>query len=467
MHSFKTFLGAGAFAAAAAFSFPATAATLDLGFSGGGQSFSTEQPTVKLTPLVQTSGNFRDLGMIRWFAGNFVPRGFQRAAGQLVSIASNSALFAQIGTTYGGDGKTTFALPNLIDRAVVGTGGSFRLGQQVGSRTVTLTEGNLPTHNHPTATGPSSDTGSGAAYNNMMPGLALDFELVQNGVFPSRNGDLLSAPEDTLAFVTIDSALDGDGISGLDKRGVYRSANGELMPITQNAALFSLTGTTYGGDGRNTFGEPDTRDRIVTGEGAGPGLTDRRLGAARGTNEETLTLAEMPTHVHTDPGGGVTGPAVGFQSENNLQKEITMNWVIALNGTFPSRGPGGSGLFGTPFLGEVSLFAGNFAPGGWVFADGQLLSINQYSALFSLLGTQFGGDGRTTFALPDLRGRTPIGGESFDIGDLAGTESFFLSSGNLPSHNHTVERTVIPLPASVWMLLAALAGLGTLRRRTA
>lgn len=61
-----------------------------------------------------------------------------------------------------------------------------------------------------------------------------------------------------------------------------------------------------------------------------------------------------------------------------------------------------------PFIGEITMFAGNFAPRGWAFCNGQLLPISQYSALFSLLGTTYGGDGRTTFALPDLRGRTPI-----------------------------------------------------------
>ncbi|WP_305968677.1 MULTISPECIES: phage tail protein [unclassified Mameliella] len=96
-----------------------------------------------------------------------------------------------------------------------------------------------------------------------------------------------------------------------------------------------------------------------------------------------------------------------------------------------------------PFLGQVTIFAGNFAPRGWAFCDGQLLPISQYSALFSLLGTIYGGDGRTTFALPDLRGRMPIGprqgaGLSFyREGERGGAESRTLTINNLPSHNHT------------------------------
>ncbi|WP_135502071.1 tail fiber protein [Roseovarius aestuariivivens] len=464
----RKFVGA-ALAAFLSIGPPSEADTIDLGHTGGGQGFSTDQPALKLTPLIQTSGPFDDLGMIRWFASNFVPRGFERAAGQLMSIAQNNALFARIGTTYGGDGRTTFGLPNLIGRTVVGTGGSFTLGQQVGSQNVTLSQNNLPAHSHTTSTGTSSETGGGQAYQNMMPGLALDFELVELGIFPNSSGSGSGAPEDTVAFVTIDSAADGDGVTGFDKLG-YRSATGDLVQISQNSSLFSLLGTTYGGDGRTTFAEPDMRDRIVTGTGSGSGLQTRQLGSTRGVNSETLTLAEMPAHTHSDPAGGTTGTAGGFQPENNLQQELSLNWLIALEGLFPSRGPGGTGSFGTPFLGEVALFAGNFAPRGWAFAHGQILQINQNQSLFALLGTMYGGDGRTTFALPDLRGRTPVGGLSNEIGMRFGAESFVLTTANLPSHNHTVERQVggaIPLPASVWMLLVAIGGLGTLRRRGA
>ncbi len=101
-----------------------------------------------------------------------------------------------------------------------------------------------------------------------------------------------------------------------------------------------------------------------------------------------------------------------------------------------------------PFLGEILLFAGNFAPRGWAYCEGQLLPISQYSALFSILGTTYGGDGRTTFALPDLRGRAPIspgngpGLSSYRLGQKGGAESHTLTIANLPSHNHTVTTTM-------------------------
>ena len=98
-----------------------------------------------------------------------------------------------------------------------------------------------------------------------------------------------------------------------------------------------------------------------------------------------------------------------------------------------------------PFLGQITRFAGNFAPRGWAFCDGQLLSINANQALFSLLGTTYGGDGRTTFALPDLRGRVPVhpgtgsGLSTYKLGQKGGAETVTLNASQLPSHNHQVQ----------------------------
>ncbi len=101
---------------------------------------------------------------------------------------------------------------------------------------------------------------------------------------------------------------------------------------------------------------------------------------------------------------------------------------------------------GEPLLGQISMFAGNFAPVGWAFCDGQLLPISQNSALFSLLGTMYGGDGRTTFGLPDLRGRTPVhagngpGLTPRSQGAKFGTEHHEISVNQLAPHSHGVIR---------------------------
>jgi microcystin-dependent protein len=95
-------------------------------------------------------------------------------------------------------------------------------------------------------------------------------------------------------------------------------------------------------------------------------------------------------------------------------------------------------------LGEIRMFAGNFAPTGWAFCQGQLLPIAQNTALFSLLGTTYGGNGTTTFALPDLRGRVPVGfgqGPGLSnrvIGEQFGTETVTLTTSQMPAHSHTV-----------------------------
>lgn len=97
-----------------------------------------------------------------------------------------------------------------------------------------------------------------------------------------------------------------------------------------------------------------------------------------------------------------------------------------------------------PLLGEIKLFAGNFAPRGWAFCDGQLLSISQNTALFSILGTTYGGDGRTTFALPDLRGRVPLhpgtgpGLGGYFLGEIGGVENVTLTVQELPPHSHSL-----------------------------
>jgi len=97
------------------------------------------------------------------------------------------------------------------------------------------------------------------------------------------------------------------------------------------------------------------------------------------------------------------------------------------------------------YVGQITIFAGNYAPAGWALCQGQLLPISENEALYSLLGTTFGGDGRTTFGLPDLRGRIPVGmganpatGTNYSIGQMAGVEEVTLTEAQLPAHTHAL-----------------------------
>jgi microcystin-dependent protein len=97
-----------------------------------------------------------------------------------------------------------------------------------------------------------------------------------------------------------------------------------------------------------------------------------------------------------------------------------------------------------PYVGEIRIFAGNFNPSGWMFCEGQLLPISENETLFQLIGTTYGGDGESTFALPDLRGRIPLhfgtgGGSTFQLAESSGVESVTLTTQQIPIHTHAMQ----------------------------
>jgi microcystin-dependent protein len=115
----------------------------------------------------------------------------------------------------------------------------------------------------------------------------------------------------------------------------------------------------------------------------------------------------------------------------------------------------------TPFIGEIRMFAGNFEPSGWAICDGRLLAIAENDALFTLIGTTYGGDGQSTFALPDLRSRVPVhmgtltGGGTYTIGQFGGVETLTLTVNQTPAHSHPAQCSAVaatsPSPAGgVW-----------------
>src|SRR5436309_15521534 len=98
-----------------------------------------------------------------------------------------------------------------------------------------------------------------------------------------------------------------------------------------------------------------------------------------------------------------------------------------------------------PYVGEIRMFAGNFNPAGWMFCEGQLLPISEYETLFNLIGTTYGRDGPSTFALPDLRGRLPLHqGNGFILAETGGAEEITLTASQLPAHTHPLLASTAP-----------------------
>lgn len=372
------------------------------------------QPTLVLNSSI--SQNDATLGTIRTFGFNFEIG--HDVDGSALAISQAPDLYSYMGSAYGGDDSTLFNLPDFEGRLMVGAGTGpgltpVSLGQETGSNTVTLTEGNLP----------SNYFGDGDAVENTQESTGIHYYIAVAGFYPSRN----ASPE-AGAPLAEESNNVGDDIAFLGQMIASASASstvdwmraeGQLLSINDFTALFSLIGTTYGGDGRTTFALPDMRGRVAIGaEDNVPGGI--RLGTKLGTEDNTLVPNNLPSP---------DGSSVAL---DNYQPSLAINFIIALVGVYP-HSSSDSIAHDQNVLGEIKMFAGNFAPRGYAMAEGQLLPISQYSALFSLYGTTYGGDGETTFALPDLRGRAIVDdGSGFPLGAKLGDDDIVLFPSDVP-----------------------------------
>jgi microcystin-dependent protein len=449
-------------AAALVISGPAVAATT--GVTGSGAPIGNYQPSLVLNQQVAIQGLFppRDcagcsatnwLGTVHTFAGGYNAFGMPAANGQLLSISQNTALFAILGTQYGGNGQTTFALPNLAGRVAVGSGqgpglSDYLQGQNGGSAQTIMTVDQLPAHDHGLpGGGATGSAGLGQPLDNTQPYLAMNYQIAVNG-----GADY---PDTFVGTVAL--------FGGAFDPGGYLPADGRLLAISQYATLYNAIGTTYGGDGVNTFALPDLRGRTIVG--AADGLA---LGTAFGQEQVFLTEDNLAAHDHTLPGGGLTDLAGGGLPFDNAQPSLALNYLISLGGIYPSRDSGGAAPDDSPWYGEIVATAGGVVPNGWHLADGAILPIAQYQALFSILGCDYGGNCQTTFALPDLRGRAIMGaGNGFTVGQTFGERYTSLTVAQLAPHVHDLPDTAgVPEPAA-WALMIAGFGLagGALRRR--
>jgi microcystin-dependent protein len=372
------------------------------------------QASLALTQFIALSGIFPSndgdpnvdpggipLGSIRTFAGNFAPGGSDAAEGQLLPISQNTALFSLLVNMYGGNGQSTFALPDLDGRTMIGAGQLnplvFAPRPAIGSSEITLSKALLP----------SSLGGGSQPFDDYQPSQPVTYLIRTGGIFPSFNG---TGGVDFMGQVV--------PFAGNFVPDGFMQAAGQILQIADFPTLFQLIGTTYGGDGITTFSLPDLRGRTIVGES--PQLP---VGATEGQAQATLSNANLPASI-----GG------GGQPLDNHEPSLALIYMISLEGIFPSQGSGSVNP-DQQYLGEVVAFAGTFVPDGWAEADGRLLPISQNQALFALLGTQYGGDGITTFALPDLRDRTAIGtGDVADVGDKLGSNGLTVLPANIDFH---------------------------------
>lgn len=290
-----------------------------------------------------------------------------------IEVGSNQALFSLIGSYYGGNGSSNFSLPNLqgaIPQYVTNGSSPTQWGQVIGSpsNSVTLNTAMLP----------QSLGGSATPIDITQYGVGIQYLIQTEGLFPTGS----SPTPDTIGMIYPSAVATGGGVPD-----GFLPADGRLLSINEFPVLYTVLSITYGGDGVNNFALPDLRNRVPVGVGVSPTGMPIILGQTFGHRYTQLLQDELK--------GGVP-----IQTS---QPSLALNYIVNTTGTYAYLSED------SPMLGQISLFAGSGVPDGWAVANGQLMSISGNYALYSLVKTTFGGDGITTFALPNLQGRSIVG----------------------------------------------------------
>jgi microcystin-dependent protein len=429
--------------------------------AGGAEAVENRQPSLGLQYAIRTSGaSGYDLGEVSLWVNNYTPPGWTFAAGQVLNIADYPDLYDRLGTTWGGDGQTTFALPDLRGRVPIGAGAGpgltpRTLGQYVGHSRVHLDADNLPVHAHETTDpwGPTTPVGGGQAYTNLQDSAVLNF-----GMVAQRSDFDWAQPGVIRMYATPELPPD---LVELD---------GRSLPVgTEWLTLWASLGFKYGGDYDSGFQVPDLRGRTPVGLGGGWGL-----GEMDGTEEVLLSDDALPAHTHGMRAGGSSTGSAGAQSPeaiDNDQPGLGLNFVVAGTGLYS---PAGASSYppGYQVIGQVALHAGrlDWMPEGWYVLNGERLThYDGPGALDHAMGNAFGGrrdvtiltsDGwvdTTRFDLPDLRGRLAIGALTpGSQGQVVGVGQYTLDEAQLPAHSHEY----VPEPAAstlmmtgIWLIL--------------
>jgi len=261
-------------------------------------------------------------------------------------------------------------------------------------------------------------TGGGGWLDNRQPTIAITYVIATQGTFPDGDqpGSLTTTPDRTTQYLGEIKAIPFDFVPS----GDWAMCDGQLLSTASNLALFQLLGTTYGGNGTTTFALPDLRGRLPMGAGQGPGLPNYNLGQVVGNALPVLTVANLPAHRHTIPGGQTALTGSGTPVDNR-QSSLAVNFYIAGDG-------------------EIMIAAWSRGTSEWMLCDGRLLNIAGNTTFFSNLGTYYGGNGITNFAIPDLRGRVVMGDDdaSSYIGATPGSNDLTLGISDVPSHAHAL-----------------------------
>jgi microcystin-dependent protein len=297
-------------------------------------------------------------------AANLAAAGYMLAQGQTLLIADYPALYAAIGTAYGGDGNTTFALPDLRGRTIIGSSAQYAVGSYIGQENVSVTTAGLP----------ATAGGQGNAINNHQPSLAMTYLICVSGVFPSPNGGLdFSQPVmgEIIAF------------AGTTAPAGWMIADGRSLPINQNQALFSLLGFTYGGNGTSTFQLPDLRDHAVVNAGISAGLGTIDLGENYGSDDITLLASNIIDAVPHLAGVGVSVPSTDHAfatiAASAAASDANLDLLNGGNGNYAGAsltlarhgGANAEDAFGFDTAGSFTVSGGNllFAGNHGIFAS--------------------------------------------------------------------------------------------------